>query len=69
VSRRADPADRRRTIVQIAPAQGILIGQWLDGAVNPLARVLDKLASSEQDAFLKAMAMLETELRTDGAQH
>jgi DNA-binding MarR family transcriptional regulator len=69
VSRRPDPADRRRTIVQITPAQGALIGQWLDGAANPLARVLDKLAPSEQDAFLKAMAMLETELRADGTQH
>lgn len=32
-------------------------------AGGPLARVLDKLAPSEQAAFLKAMDMLETELR------
>jgi len=62
VSRHRDPADRRRTIVEITPAQSTLIGQWLDGAANPLARVLDKLAPSEQQAFLKAMDMLETEL-------
>ena len=36
--------------------------EWLDGAASPLARVLDKLAPSEQAAFLKAMDMLETEL-------
>lgn len=62
VVRQADPADRRRTIVQINPAQSVPIGQWLDGAANPLARVLDKLDPSEQAAFLKAMDLLETEL-------
>ena len=64
VIRHADPADRRRTIVQITPAQDALIQQWLDGAASPLARVLDKLAPSEQQAFLKAMNMLEDELHT-----
>jgi DNA-binding MarR family transcriptional regulator len=64
VERHPDPADRRRTIVQIPAAQAALIGQWLDGAATPLARVLDKLAPSEQEAFLKAMDLLETELRS-----
>src|SRR6266478_1110487 len=68
VDRRADPADRRRTIVQITDAQSALIGQWLDGAAGPLARVLDRLDPSEQAAFLKAMDMLETELRTKDTQ-
>ncbi len=63
VDRHADPADRRRTIVQIVPAQRALVEEWLDGAAGPLARVLDKLAPSEQAAFLKAMDLLETELR------
>ena len=63
VDRRADPADRRRTIAAIVPAQSALVGQWLDGAADPLARVLDKLAPSEQAAFLKAMDLLEAELR------
>ncbi len=43
VERRPDPADRRRTIVKIIPAQATLIGHWLDDAAAPLARVLDKL--------------------------
>jgi DNA-binding MarR family transcriptional regulator len=63
VERHPDPADRRRTIVQITPDKSALIGEWLDGAASPLARVLDKLAPSEQEAFLKAMDLLETELR------
>jgi DNA-binding MarR family transcriptional regulator len=63
VERRPDPVDRRRTIVQIIPGQATLIGAWLDGAARPLARVLDKLTPGEQEAFLKAMDLLETELR------
>jgi DNA-binding MarR family transcriptional regulator len=68
IERHPDPADRRRTIVQVVPAQAAVIGEWLDGAVKPLARVLDKLSPSEQEAFLKAMDLLETELRSQDAQ-
>jgi DNA-binding MarR family transcriptional regulator len=68
VDRRPDPADRRRTLVQIAPDQAAIVGKWLDGAASPLARVLDKLAPSEQAAFLKAMDMLEAELSADDAR-
>jgi DNA-binding MarR family transcriptional regulator len=63
IERHPDPADRRRTIVAVIPAQAALVGEWLDGAARPLARVLDKLSPSEQEAFLKAMDLLETELR------
>jgi len=62
IERRADPADRRRTIVAVVPDQAALIGEWLDGAAKPLARVLDKLSRPEQEAFLKAMDLLEAEL-------
>jgi DNA-binding MarR family transcriptional regulator len=67
VERRPDPADRRRTIVQIIPGQAALIGDWLDGAAKPLARVLDQLTPAEQEAFLKAMDLLETELHQQDA--
>jgi DNA-binding MarR family transcriptional regulator len=67
VERHTDPGDRRRTIVQIAPCQTEVIGQWLDGAASPLARVLEKLAPGEREAFLKAMKLLETELHTEDA--
>jgi DNA-binding MarR family transcriptional regulator len=63
VDRHPDPADRRRTIAQIADSQKSLVSRWLDGAAGPLARVLDKLSPSEQQAFLKAMDLLEIELR------
>jgi len=68
VERHPDPRDRRRTIVQITPAQVTVISQWLDGAASPLARVLDKLAPGEQEAFRKAMDLLETELHGKDGQ-
>ncbi len=69
VVRRADAGDRRRTIVQITPAKNALIEEWLDGAAQPLARVLDRLAPAERAAFLKAMDILEAELRAPDAEH
>jgi DNA-binding MarR family transcriptional regulator len=66
VERHPDPADRRRTIAQIADGKKELASEWLDGAAGPLARVLDKLSPAEQQAFLKAMDLLETELRDPG---
>jgi DNA-binding MarR family transcriptional regulator len=53
---------QRHPIVGDIPAQAALVREWLDGAARPLARVLDKLSPSEQEAFLKAMDLLETEL-------
>ena len=66
VERSADLADRRRTIVQIAPGAVPVVREWLDGAAAPLARVLDKLGSDERAAFIKAMDMLEAEFRASG---
>ena len=51
----------------VVPGQATLIGHWLDGAAQPLARVLDKLTPAEQEAFLKAMDLLETELHQQDA--
>lgn len=62
IERHPDPADRRRTIVQICADKRKVVTQWLDGAAGPLARVLDRLSPAEQQAFLKAMDLLETEL-------
>jgi DNA-binding MarR family transcriptional regulator len=67
VDRHPDPADRRRTIVGIAPSQAALIGQWLDGAALPLARVLDQLTPAEREVFVKAMDLLEAELHRQDA--
>jgi DNA-binding MarR family transcriptional regulator len=68
VVRSADAGDRRRTIVQITPAKNAEIREWLDSAAQPLARVLERLNPGEQAAFLKAMDMLEAELRAQDAE-
>ncbi len=69
IERHPDPADRRRTIVRIVPGQATLIAEWLDGAALPMARVLDKLTPAEQEAFLKAMDLLEAELHSQDTEH
>lgn len=69
IERHPDPADRRRTIVQVIPSQAALVGGWLDGAAKPISRVLDKLSPNEQAAFLKAMSLLETELHNQDTAH
>jgi DNA-binding MarR family transcriptional regulator len=63
VGRHPDPADRRRTIVAVVPEQEAVVEDWLEGASGPLERVLGKLKPSERDAFVKAMDLLEAELR------
>lgn len=63
VSRQADADDRRRTVVQITSDKMAEIQEWLDGAAEPLARVMQRLQPHERDAFVKAMDMLEEELR------
>ena len=68
IDRQPDPADRRKTLVQIHPAKRDAAEHWLDGAAGPLARVLGKLEPGEQAAFLKAMDMLEAELSGDDAR-
>jgi DNA-binding MarR family transcriptional regulator len=65
VHRNADDADRRRTVVALAPAQRLVVEKWLDGSAAPLARALAKLQPAERDAFLKAMDLLEAELEVN----
>jgi DNA-binding MarR family transcriptional regulator len=62
VERRADRADRRRTIVEITEARRVAVDGWLDGAAAPLGRVLERLCPEERLAFLKAMDLLEEEV-------
>ena len=68
IERKADTGDRRRTLVEITPAKRTEIQTWLDSAAQPMARVLAQLDPDEQTAFLKAMDLLETELRDCGTE-
>lgn len=62
VERFPDPADRRRTVVTIAPGRKTCVDSWLQGASAPLVRVLEQLTPSERTVLVKAMGYLDTEL-------
>lgn len=62
VRRAPDPADRRRTVVSLAPQQDRALGAWLRETTAPMERTLDKLSPDERAAFVKAMTYLQAEL-------
>jgi DNA-binding MarR family transcriptional regulator len=56
--RREDPADRRRTVVALAPETEAPVRQWLAGRSVPLERALEALTAAERAAFLKGLRAL-----------
>jgi DNA-binding MarR family transcriptional regulator len=64
VERSADPADRRRTIVRIAPGSEDVVEAWMEGASAPIVRALQHLSPEERVTFIKAMNYLEAELNS-----
>lgn len=62
VDRREDETDRRRTIVSVPEAHREPLARWLSGG-EPMRRALEQLSSAERRAFLKALRILEEELR------
>ncbi len=64
VERSADPADRRRTIVRIAPGSEEVVEAWMEGASAPIVRALQHLSPEERGTFIKAMNYLEAELNS-----
>ncbi len=57
IARAADPADRRRTIVDIHPDRRDDVTRWLAALSRPLNSVLDQLTDDERAAFVKAMEL------------
>lgn len=58
VARREDPADRRRTVVALAPATETAVRGWLSGRNRPLEQALATLSDEERSAFLKGLSAL-----------
>jgi DNA-binding MarR family transcriptional regulator len=58
ITRSEDPADRRRTVVSLAPATEKAVRGWLASRSQPLEKALAALTAAEQDAFLKGLAAL-----------
>lgn len=62
VARTTDDADRRRTIVTVAPEHAATIRALLDSRLRPLQRTLARLEPDEQHALLRGLAVLAEEL-------
>ena len=58
LERYEDPADRRRTVVALAPATAAAVRAWLQRRSEPLERALGALSPPERAAFLKGLHAL-----------
>lgn len=58
VRRSEDPADRRRTVVELAPEAAERVRAWLAARDRPLERALGALDAEERAAFLKGLRAL-----------
>jgi DNA-binding MarR family transcriptional regulator len=68
LERREDTADRRRTVVALAPGTEPAVRAWLSQRSRPLERTLAALAPAEQDAFLKGLRTLADALMEESAR-
>ncbi|MEU8304796.1 helix-turn-helix domain-containing protein [Actinomadura sp. NPDC048955] len=62
LERTADPADRRRRIVAIAPAFAAPIAEWLSGSASAWERVMRDLAPTERATVITALRAYEAAL-------
>jgi hypothetical protein len=60
--RAADPADRRRRIIAIAPAYTAPIGEWLSGSASAWERVMRDLRPAERATVIAALRAYEAAL-------
>ncbi len=64
--RHEDDADRRRTIVSLAPAHRDTVERWLASRTDPMRRALQRLSPAERAAMVKGLRLLLAELGEDG---
>lgn len=67
IIRSADPADRRRTIVDIRPERRDEVQTWLADLAEPLTSALAQLGDDEVEAFVKAMRLFAQAVSPDDA--
>lgn len=68
LERSEDPADRRRTVVDLAPGAAGAIRGWLAGRDRPLERALGELTPEERAAFLKGLGALADALMEESGR-
>jgi DNA-binding MarR family transcriptional regulator len=62
VRRRQDPADRRRTLVDISPENAAAVDRWYEGRAEPLRRALDRMSEPERRGLIRALTIIGEEL-------
>lgn len=62
VERREDPADRRRTIVQLAKARERAVREGLEHRSAHLGRALERLTPAQRDGLLTGLRVLSEEM-------
>jgi DNA-binding MarR family transcriptional regulator len=62
LERTADPADRRRRIIAIAPAYTASIGEWLSGSASAWEHVMRELHPAERATVITALRAYEAAL-------
>ncbi|MFD7466925.1 MarR family winged helix-turn-helix transcriptional regulator [Streptomyces tendae] len=67
--RTADPADRRRRIVAIAPAYAAPIGAWLSASTSAWENVMRGLDPAERATVVNALHAYEAALEQAGDRH
>jgi len=68
LQRREDPADRRRTVVAVAPETAPAIRDWLARRDRPLRAALAALDPGEREAFLKGLRALADALMEESCR-
>ncbi|MER7499257.1 MarR family transcriptional regulator [Nonomuraea pusilla] len=63
VERREDPANRRRTLVSLAPHHRAMVERFVALRAAPLLRVLDNLSPSDRKGFVAGLAAWAHEVR------
>lgn len=63
VTRRADPANRRRTLVAIADAHAGDVRELVAGRAEPLLKVLAQLSAAEREGFAKGLRAWAEQVR------
>jgi DNA-binding MarR family transcriptional regulator len=62
LERAADPADRRRRIIAIAPAYAASIGEWLSGSASAWESVMRDLRPAERATVIATLRAYEATL-------